>query len=380
MNEIANSNNKAMESSTISAGSSNSVVTQIERIAEDLTDSAISNSTVINIDLPSYAEVIAFDDGRGKSPDIEESFKIVTPPKSILRSRESSIEVHDVNSMMSDDSRDWTMLDASTNENDEEVPFLSAQLTPVKEPETATEADKNNESLKSVSAETQTPTSITSGFNSLLPTPEEVRASIQKSIETVGEMSEMVRNSVASAQQSLNDFQNQAAAVSVVPEPSTPSAQMIDSERKANSVASQATPVATSVAAQATPVASSVASQATIAPEPVPAPVATAPVFPPVPPRAASRLIWPPTSFPTSATTPANLMANGSGTKSKTTLPGPAVIVYDPNPKINAAVHTMIAMGFSNDGGWLTQLLLNVDGDVPAAINFLTPQPKNKPQ
>jgi hypothetical protein len=383
MNEIANSNkSQTMETSTMSAGSSNSVVTQIERNCEDLTDSAISNSTVINIDPPGYAEVVAQEDGRGKSPDIEESFKIVTPPKSILRSRESSIEVHDVNSMMSDDSRDWTMLDASTNENEEEVPFLSARAqSPVKQPETptATPADK------SVSTETQTPKSISSGFDSSsLPTPEEVRASIQKSIETVGEMSEMVKNSVASAQQSLLDFQQPEAYVEppaaqpkplpvLVLKPIQPTFQLINSERRATSVASQATPVATSVAAQATPVASSVASQATLVTDPVPAPVST-------PPVAAARLIWPPTAPQVSANTPANLMANGMGAKPKAPQTGPAVIVYDPNPKINTAVHTMLAMGFSNDGGWLTQLLLNVDGDVPAAINFLTPQPKNKPQ
>lgn len=352
MNEIANSS-KTMESSTISGGSSNSVVTQIERVAQDLTDSVFSNSTIINIDPPKYTE---FDtqavtvDGRAKSPDIEESYKIVTPPKSILRSRESSIEVHDVNSMMSDDSRDWTMLDASTNENDEEVSFVSAHFNPslpgaasFNTSEAASDADKNNESIKSTSAETQTLSSL-NGANSDIPFREEVLASIQKSIETVGEMSELVKNSIDSARQSLNlqpvvviepfEYPSSPAVAPQV----TPSAQIINSEREATSVASQATPIAASVAAQATPVASSVASQSSD----------SAPSAPPV---AASRQISTPQL---SATTQANLMANrmATGVRSKNSQVGPAVVVYDPNPKVNAAVHTMLAMGFSNDGKW----------------------------
>ncbi|CAO1326604.1 unnamed protein product [Diamesa serratosioi] len=89
------------------------------------------------------------------------------------------------------------------------------------------------------------------------------------------------------------------------------------------------------------------------------------------------------------ATTPANMKANRYSMNSTSqieavaTTPsapivkfGPAVVQYDPNPKINTAVHTMMNMGFSNDGGWLTQLLVNVDGDIPKALQFLTPTPK----
>lgn len=84
------------------------------------------------------------------------------------------------------------------------------------------------------------------------------------------------------------------------------------------------------------------------------------------------------------ASTPANLKANrfSMSTSQAEAIAkpivtfGPAVVQYDPNPKINTAVHTMMNMGFSNDGGWLTQLLLNVDGDIPKALQFLTPTPK----
>jgi hypothetical protein len=52
---------------------------------------------------------------------------------------------------------------------------------------------------------------------------------------------------------------------------------------------------------------------------------------------------------------------------------GPAVIVYDSNPKINRSIHAMVEMGYSNEGNWLTQLMINVDGDVSKALAFLTP-------
>lgn len=45
---------------------------------------------------------------------VEESISIITPPKSIgnkMRSRESSIEVQDMNSMSDDADRDWTFVD-----------------------------------------------------------------------------------------------------------------------------------------------------------------------------------------------------------------------------------------------------------------------------
>lgn len=52
---------------------------------------------------------------------------------------------------------------------------------------------------------------------------------------------------------------------------------------------------------------------------------------------------------------------------------GPAVIVYHEEPKINRAVHAMVDMGYSNEDNWLTQLCLNVNGDVAKALAFLTP-------
>lgn len=42
-------------------------------------------------------------------------------------------------------------------------------------------------------------------------------------------------------------------------------------------------------------------------------------------------------------------------------------------PDVTAPLNTMLAMGFSNDNGWLSQLLQTVDGDIPSALDLLQP-------
>jgi sequestosome 1 len=42
-------------------------------------------------------------------------------------------------------------------------------------------------------------------------------------------------------------------------------------------------------------------------------------------------------------------------------------------PHIDMAIRSMLAMGFNNEGAWLTRLLETVDGNIPRALEFLQP-------
>lgn len=52
-------------------------------------------------------------------------------------------------------------------------------------------------------------------------------------------------------------------------------------------------------------------------------------------------------------------------------------IIYHPNPTIQNSVEAMMQMGFSNEGDWLTNLLISMNGDIPKALDALQPGRRN---
>ena len=317
MNEIVN-NNK-MESST---SSNFTGITQIERVFKNINDSAISDATIVDMN-SSQNSTDQLDSSMPEKSMDEEHFKIVTPPKS-MRSRESSIEIHDVSSVMSDDSRDWTILSqdelsmepVQRNVNPEtgavpkhsNVDQASAQI----DDEIQTNEDKNV-SIKSISIETQTPTSLLSGgFNQ-----QQLQASVQKSIDIVQKSIESIHKSMeTSTPQKPENINAQVEAPVPIEQP--------------KSVTEKEAPASIEQPKVVPEINSNVNLRRDIYPNLQP----TAPLIP--------------------ETSQANLNAVRLSQINNNKKPQqkfePAVVVYDPNPKINSSVHTMMNMGFSNEG------------------------------
>merc|ERR1712173_283518 len=94
-----------------------------------------------------------------------------------------------------------------------------------------------------------------------------------------------------------------------------------------------------------------------------------APVYPTLPAEESTT-----TSTPRNTTTTSANKTQDQGAAAPASAP-PATAVH-PDPRIQVALQAMMNMGFSNDGGWLANLLEAKDGDIGKVLDILQPVKK----
>ncbi|CAG9799859.1 unnamed protein product [Chironomus riparius] len=286
-NESTNVNNTKMEPST---SSNFTEMTQIERIFKNLDESAMSDVTIVDTT---------------SSNHLDSTLNEVTPSKS-MESLGSSIEIHDDSSVLSDDSRDWTILSQDEFNTEPTPRNVDAKTGAVPKSFHQAFIDDEIPQIESISNKNRT-------FRSRWREIDQHKLKASADID----------------QKSIKNIHKSIDTIDVV---KSENSQHIDSPHEQDKSATEK-----EVPIEHPEVIADIDSEVNGHHYEQP----TAPIAP-------------------------------------TTSHEPVVTAYDPNPKINTAVYTLMKFGFSNEDNWLTQLMINLDGDLSKALSFLTPQPKSK--
>jgi hypothetical protein len=289
--------------------------------------------------------------------DVDESDKPLS--KAVSIETLSSVEICGSNSNIDEDSREWTILDAmNDNESDEksdDEPFFEVNQENIEEQIDLTQSEQQVQT----DADKKDNLEVSNKFpsveqNILKPEDISLTSATSKSLDDTPQPIE----AVVTIEQNANETMNSSIAItseavkSITNEPlSTINLTMNGVEIKIPSTSAEVT-------------------------QPFP--------------KFDTSVIYEPGKFSPETKSFGVVSFNGkssdsssvTSSSSTTSNEVPKVTNYDPNfryhhnDKINKSIHSMIQMGYDNEGEWLSQLMINLGGDVAEAINFLAPNGK----